>query len=175
MAIEHRHKALGCISRIAGFDDDIEDQSAFAGRQVELVPVLNLTPSLDDDVSVRLEQADQLLAGRHDLAVKHATSGLDNNTRDQRQVMRDLGTPAFGSDLGRLGQPSGHHLQFISAGLGSSDQLAIELALFVLPAAVLDGAGPLLGQAPPIAPSDRRRPRQRLAALQQPGHDPYRI
>jgi signal transduction histidine kinase len=34
MAIEHRHKALG-ISRIAGFDDDIEDQSAFAGRQVE--------------------------------------------------------------------------------------------------------------------------------------------
>jgi hypothetical protein len=43
MAIEHRHKALG-ISRIAGFDNDIEDQSAFAGRQVELMPVLNLTP-----------------------------------------------------------------------------------------------------------------------------------
>ena len=31
MAIEHREKALG-IGRIAGFDDDIEDQSAFAGR-----------------------------------------------------------------------------------------------------------------------------------------------
>src|ERR1700750_384381 len=42
MAIEHRHKALG-IGRIAGFDDNIEDQSAFAGRQVELVSVLNLT------------------------------------------------------------------------------------------------------------------------------------
>ena len=42
MAIEHRHKALG-IGRIAGFDDDIEDQSAFAGRQVELMSVLNLT------------------------------------------------------------------------------------------------------------------------------------
>jgi len=39
VAVEHRHKALG-ISRIAGFDDDIEDQSAFAGRQVELVSVL---------------------------------------------------------------------------------------------------------------------------------------
>src|SRR5215467_3301541 len=89
------------------------------------------------------------------------------------RVMRDLGTPALGSDLGRLGQPCGHRLQFVSTGLGGGDQLAIELALFVLPAAVLDGAGPLLGQAPPIAPLDRRRLRQSLAALQQPGHDPH--
>src|SRR5215469_7915918 len=91
---------------------------------------------------------------------KHATSGLDNNARDQRQVLRDLGTPALGCDLGCLGQPCGHRLQFVSAGLGSGDQIAIELALFGLPAAVLDGAGPLLGQAPPIAPLHRRRPRQ---------------
>src|SRR5499427_10491310 len=80
MAIEHRHKAFG-IGRIAGFDDDIEDQSAFAGRQVELVSVQNLTTTFDDDVGVRLEQADELLTGRHDLAVKHAASGLDNNAR----------------------------------------------------------------------------------------------
>src|SRR6202008_1763473 len=91
IALEHRHKALG-ISRIAGFDDDIEDQSAFAGRQVELVSVLNLTTAFDDDIGVRLEQADQLLTGRHYLAVKHAASGLDNNTRDQWQVMCDFGT-----------------------------------------------------------------------------------
>jgi hypothetical protein len=32
-------------------------------------------------------------------------------------------------------------LQFVSTGLGGGDQLAIELALFVLPAAVLDGVG----------------------------------
>src|ERR1700739_1651719 len=83
LAIEHQDKALG-IRRIAGFDDDIEDQSAFAGRQVELVSVLNLTAAFDDDVGVRLEQADELLTGRHDLAVKHAASGLDNNARDQR-------------------------------------------------------------------------------------------
>src|SRR6516162_4557488 len=75
--------------------------------------------------------------------------------------MRDLGTPVLGCDLGRLGPSRGHRLQFVSAGRGSGDQLAIELALFVLPAAVLDGAGPLLGQAPPIAPLHRRRPRQR--------------
>jgi len=118
VAVEHRHKALG-ISRIAGFDDDIEDQSAFAGRQVELVSVLNLTTALDDDVGVRLEQADQLLTGRHDLAVKHAASGLDNNARNQRQVLCDLGTPALSCDLGGLGQPCGHRLQLVSAGLGS--------------------------------------------------------
>ena len=101
MAIEHREKALG-IGRIAGFDDDIEDQSAFAGRQVELVSVLNLTTAFDDDVGVRLEQADQLLTGRHDLTVRYAALGLDNNARYQWQVMRDLGTLALGSDLDRL-------------------------------------------------------------------------
>ena len=68
MAIEHRQKAFG-VGRVAGFDDDIEDQPALAGRQVELVTVLNLTTALDNDVGVRLEQADQLLAGRHRLAV----------------------------------------------------------------------------------------------------------
>jgi hypothetical protein len=64
VAVEHRHKALG-VGGIAGFDDDIEDQPALAGRQVELVSVLNLPAALDDDVGVRLEQADQLVAGRH--------------------------------------------------------------------------------------------------------------
>jgi hypothetical protein len=48
VAVEHRREALG-VGRVAGFDDDIEDQSALAGCQVELVPVLNLTTALDDD------------------------------------------------------------------------------------------------------------------------------
>ena len=42
MAIEHRQEALG-IGGVAGLDDDIEDQAALAGDQVELVSVLNLT------------------------------------------------------------------------------------------------------------------------------------
>jgi len=67
MAIEHGQKALG-IGRIAGLDDDIKDQAALAGGQVELVPVLHLTAAFDDDVGMRLEQADQLLARRNHLA-----------------------------------------------------------------------------------------------------------
>src|SRR5215510_6374178 len=98
-----------------------------------------------------------------------------SSTRRWVWTITRLGTPALGSHLGRLGRPCGHRLQFVTAGPGSRDQRAIELTLFVPPAAVLDGAGPLLGQAPPIAPWDRQRSRQRLAALQQPGHDPHRI
>src|SRR5262252_1893483 len=52
VAIEHWEEALG-IGRIAGLDDDIEDQAALAGGQVELVSVLNLTTTFDDDVGVR--------------------------------------------------------------------------------------------------------------------------
>jgi hypothetical protein len=42
------------IGRIAVLYNDIEDQAAFAGRQVELVAVLDLTAASGDDVSVRL-------------------------------------------------------------------------------------------------------------------------
>jgi hypothetical protein len=127
-------------------------------RQIELVAVLNLTTALDDDVGVRLEQADQFLARRHRLAIEHAALGLGDEARDQRQIMVDLSTPALDGRLGALRQPGGDCLQFGLAGLGSGDQLAIELALLVPPAAVFDGTCPLLGQAPTVAPPDRRRP-----------------
>ena len=64
VAFEHGQEALG-VGRVAGFDDEIEDQAALAGGQVELVAVLHVAAALDDDVGMRLEQADQLLAGRH--------------------------------------------------------------------------------------------------------------
>jgi len=43
-------------------------------------------------------------------------------------------------------------LQLGLGGLRGSDQLAIELALVVLAAAVVDRARPLFGQTPAIAP-----------------------
>ena len=141
-----------------------------------LCPVLHLTTAFDDDVGVRLEQAHQLVAGGHRLAIEYPALGLGDDAGDQRQVMADLRPPAHDGQLGGFGDRSNYLLQLGPAGLGGSDQVAIELALLVLSAAVFDGTGPLLGQAPPIAPADRqRRPRQRLGAVQQPGHDPYRI
>jgi hypothetical protein len=46
----------GDIGGVASLDDDIEDQAALAGGQVELVSVLNLTAALADDVGVRPPQ-----------------------------------------------------------------------------------------------------------------------
>jgi len=93
--------------------------------------------------------------------------------------MFDLGAPALGRRPGEFGQPCGGGLQFGSAGPGGGDQLAIEMALLVLPAAVVDGACPLLGQAPAVAPSDPRRSRQGVGQgvgpPQEPRHDPHRV
>jgi hypothetical protein len=60
MAFEHGQEAVA-VRRISGLDHEVEDQAASARRQVEFVTVLNITGALDDDVGVRLEQADDLL------------------------------------------------------------------------------------------------------------------
>ena len=53
LAVEHGQEALD-IGRVAGLDDDIEDQAASAGGQIELVSVLHVAAALDD-VGVRRE------------------------------------------------------------------------------------------------------------------------
>ena len=62
--------------------DDVEDQAAAAGGQIELVTVVHVAAALDDDVGMRLEQADQLLAGRHRLAGEDPALGL----ADERSI-----------------------------------------------------------------------------------------
>jgi len=89
VAIEHRQEALG-IGGIAALNNDIEDQAAFAGRQVELVAVLDLTTTSDDDVSVRLEQADQLLARWHRLAPGLRRGRLLSTRRSLWAMMRAI-------------------------------------------------------------------------------------
>ena len=133
---------------------------------------MDLTAAFDDDVGVRLKQADQLLARRHRLTVEHPALALGDDTRDQRQIVVDLSAPAFG---GRPGQLGSQRLQFGAAGPSGGDQLAIELALVVRPAAVLDSARPLLGQAPAVAPPDCRRSRQGVGPAQQARHDLHRV
>jgi hypothetical protein len=41
LPLEHRQEAL-CIGGVAGLDNDIDDQAAAAGDQVELVSVLHV-------------------------------------------------------------------------------------------------------------------------------------
>ena len=97
MALQHGQEPFA-IRRIAGFDHQVEDQAAAAGGQVELVSVLNLAPALDDDVGVRLEQADDLLVGGESLAMKNATLALRDDALDQRAKVAELGLPQHDGD-----------------------------------------------------------------------------
>ena len=90
------------VGRVAGFDHQIEDHAAPAGGQVELVAVVDVAAAFDDDVGMRLEQADQLLAGRHRLAGQHPPLGLGDDPLDQRPIVADLGLPELD---GRVAAP----------------------------------------------------------------------
>src|SRR4051812_44279000 len=70
VALQHGQEPVA-VGRVAGLDHQVEDQAAFAGGQVELVTVINVAAALDDDVGMRLEQADQLVAGGHRPAAEH--------------------------------------------------------------------------------------------------------
>ena len=67
--------------------------------------VLHVAAAFDDDVGMRLEQADQLVAGRYGLAAQYPALALGQHARDQRQIMVHLRTPALGRDAGKPGQP----------------------------------------------------------------------
>ena len=92
MALEHGQEPVA-VRRIAGLDDKVEDQAASAGGQVELVAILNVAGALDDDVGVRLEQADDLFGGGDSLAMKDAALGLRDDPFDQRTIVAELGLP----------------------------------------------------------------------------------
>ena len=63
VTLQHGQEALA-VRRVASLDHQIEDQAAPAGDQVELVAVLGVPATLDDDVGMRLEQTDDLLVRR---------------------------------------------------------------------------------------------------------------
>src|SRR5205807_6821063 len=127
LPLEHRKEALS-IGGVAGLDDDVEDQAAAAGDQVELVSVLHVAGALHDDVGMRLEQADQLLAGLHRLAIEDATLALGEDALDQREIVAELGAPALGRDAGEVGQALTGLLQRRPGGASGGHQLTIESA-----------------------------------------------
>ncbi len=80
--------------------DSVEDLAA-AGKPLRPVAILNVAGALDDDVGVRLEQADDLFAGGNGLAMKDATFGLPDDPFDQRAIVAEPGLPERGGDRGR--------------------------------------------------------------------------
>ena len=128
MALQHGQQPFA-VRRIAGLDHQVEDQAAPAGGQVELVAVLNLAAAFDDDVGVRLEQADDLLVGGNRLAIKNATLGLGDDPLDQQTIV------TRGSALHSVTAIGSRRLQYLRCGLinigqgrpGQLDQLTIML------------------------------------------------
>jgi hypothetical protein len=59
---------------------------------------VNVTATLDDNVGMRLEQADQFFAGRHRLTGEDTTLGLIDDALDQRQILFDFTAPDHGFD-----------------------------------------------------------------------------
>jgi hypothetical protein len=51
------------------------------------VAIFNLAAAFDDDVGVRLEQADDLFCGGDRLAVKNTPLGLRDDPVDQRAIV----------------------------------------------------------------------------------------
>ena len=85
MTVEHGQEAFA-VRRIAVLDDQIKDQAAPAGCEVELVTILDPPAAFDDNIGMRLEQADDLLARRNRCALKHTALGLGDDLRDQRTM-----------------------------------------------------------------------------------------
>ena len=160
VALEHGQEPLA-IRRIAGLDHQVEDQATPAGGQVELVAVLNLAPAFDDDVGVRLEQADDLLVGGDRLAMKNATLGLGDDPLDQRTIVAELGLPQRDSD--RV-----ERLPYLRCGLidigqgrpGQLDQLTIML-------------DPLGSIARDDCATRDRRPRPQQPSTAAPSREPH--
>jgi hypothetical protein len=172
VTLQHRQEPLA-VGRVAGFDHQIEDHAAPAGGQIELVAIMDVAAGLDDDIGMRLEQAHQLVAGRHRLAGQHPPFSLGYDLLDQRPVVANLSLPHFASRARRQGQLFRSLLQIIQGVAGDPEQLAIALDPFGTAAAVLDRPRPLLRHSAVIVPLDRAA--QGIRLLQQPHHHPHGI
>lgn len=151
MARQHRQQAVA-IGRVACFDHQIEDHAAPAGGQVEFVAVPGIAAAFDDDIGVRFEQADQLLAGRHRLAGQHPPLALSDDAFDQRPIVTHLDLPECDERSACHGQSLGRLRQRGQGRAGDCDQLAVELDPVGPTARELDLAGAVLGCAAMIAP-----------------------
>ena len=66
--------------------------------------IFDVAAALDDDVGMRLEQADNLVAGRDGFAENDATLGLPDDPLDQRAIVMPLGLPWHNPRVGHRRQ-----------------------------------------------------------------------
>ena len=101
MALQHGQESFA-VGRVADFDHEVEDQAAPASGQVELMAIFNVAAAFDDDVGMRLEQADDLFTGGDGFATENPTLGLRDNPLDQRSIATEPGLPECNHRVGPL-------------------------------------------------------------------------
>ncbi len=165
--------ANACCLPVAGFDDEVEDQSASAGGQIEFVAVVDVAAAFDDDVGMRLEEAHQLLASRHRLAGQDPPFGLADDPVDQQLIVAELGLPQFAGRASRQGQLFTRLLQITQGRARDLEQFAVVLDPFgaaagirsLEPASLPRGGGRAMGWRYPV-------PRPAATAAPSPGQRP---
>jgi hypothetical protein len=75
VTLQHRQQAV-TVGRVSGLDHQIEYHAASAGGQIELLAVFGVTAAFDDDIGMRFEQADDLIAGGDRFAMKNSPLAL---------------------------------------------------------------------------------------------------
>ena len=145
--------------------------------RVELVAVVHVAAALDDDVAVRLEQADQFLSRRHRFTLEDAPLGLLDNLLDQGEPRAHRGKPGLDLDAGTRGgaHPGRGGTQIAHGRAGDGDQVSIQHRPLGLLAAMIDGLGTPLGPPAVIMPGNGRRLRQIAGGVQQAHHDPHGV
>jgi hypothetical protein len=116
------------------------------------VAVRDRAAAPDDDVGMGLEQADQLVTGRHRFAGQHSTLTVCDDLLDQRLIVADLGLPEFDHRIGRHAQLRRRLPQIGQSRAGDFDQRAIQLHASGSTSGEWDGAVALLRRPPVIAP-----------------------
>ena len=92
MPLKHR-QAARAVGRIALLHHRVEHQSAAPGGEVDLVTEVRAATALEDNVGVRLEQAQYLFRRRYRLAVEHAALRLIHDTEQQLSGFADVLCP----------------------------------------------------------------------------------
>lgn len=100
---------------------------------------------------MRVEEADQLLVGRHRLAGQYPPLAPSDDAFDHRPIVTNLEPPQCDERSARHGQSLVRLLQIGQGHAGDCDQFAVELDPIGSTARELDPAGGLLGCAAMIA------------------------
>ncbi len=104
LALKHADEKSG-VGWVALLDDPVEDETADAARQRDLEPVVGVAAVLTDDVRMRLEDLDELLAGWNTLRVEDAATGLRNDLHAQGDVVLEFAGHTLGD--------SGHRTRYL--------------------------------------------------------------